>query len=118
MNNTTEILAKIPYVIVLLIIGKPGYFLEMAIGQFSSCGAIKVYDAVPVMRGVGVGQVFAVLVVLTYYSSIMGLTLKYLFDSLSFVLPWTVCRDEWGPCISSAIGNNSATKLTDLSAHN
>ncbi|CAD7011569.1 unnamed protein product [Ceratitis capitata] len=32
----------IPYLIVLFLIGKPIYYLEMAIGQFSSCGSVKV----------------------------------------------------------------------------
>lgn len=41
----------IPYFIVLLLVGKPLYFLEIAIGQFSSRGSIKVYDFCPGMRG-------------------------------------------------------------------
>lgn len=93
----------IPYIIVLLIIGRPGYFLEMIVGQFSSRGTIKVYDCAPAMRGVGTGQVLASMFVATYYSSIMGLTLKFLFDSFNFVLPWTVCREEYGEkCVSSS----------------
>lgn len=94
----------IPYIIVLLIIGRPGYFLEMVVGQFSSRGTIKVYDCSPAMRGVGTGQVLASMFVATYYSSIMGLTMKFLFDSFSLILPWTVCRDEYGDkCISSSV---------------
>lgn len=101
----------IPYLIVLFIIGKPGYFLEMVMGQFSSRGTIKVYDCVPAMRGVGSGQVLSSLFVATYYSSIMGLTLKYLYDSISSDLPWATCKPEWGPCLSayddSKIGNGT-----------
>lgn len=41
----------IPYVIVLIIIGKPLYYLEMLIGQFSSRGSVKVYDLAPALRG-------------------------------------------------------------------
>lgn len=41
----------IPYLIVLLLIGQPIYYLELLIGQFSSRGCIKVYDMVPAMRG-------------------------------------------------------------------
>lgn len=41
----------IPYIIVLVIIGKPIYYLEMLIGQFSSRGSVKVYDLSPAMRG-------------------------------------------------------------------
>lgn len=97
----------IPYIIVLLIIGKPGYFMEMAMGQFSSRGTIKVYDSCPAMRGVGSGQVLSSMFVATYYSSIMGLTLKYLYDSFSIVLPWSTCQDEWGPCVPAIINGAS-----------
>lgn len=41
----------IPYIIVLVVVGKPIYYLEMLIGQFSSRGNIKVYDISPAMRG-------------------------------------------------------------------
>lgn len=42
----------IPYIIVLLLVGKPIYYLEMLLGQFSSRGNIKVYDLSPAMRGI------------------------------------------------------------------
>lgn len=41
----------IPYIIVLILVGKPIYFMEMLIGQFSSRGSVKVYDFSPAMRG-------------------------------------------------------------------
>lgn len=41
----------IPYIIVLLLVGKPVYYMEMIIGQFSSRGSVKVYDCVPALRG-------------------------------------------------------------------
>jgi len=41
----------IPYVIVLLFIGKPLYFLEMILGQFSSRGSVKVWAVSPIVKG-------------------------------------------------------------------
>jgi len=41
----------IPYLIVLVLVGKPVYYLEMLLGQFSSRGSVKVYDFSPIMRG-------------------------------------------------------------------
>lgn len=41
----------IPYLIVLLIIGRPLYYMEMLLGQFSSRSGIKVFDMVPALRG-------------------------------------------------------------------
>lgn len=41
----------IPYIIVLFLVGKPVYYMEMLLGQFSSRGSVKVYDFAPIMRG-------------------------------------------------------------------
>lgn len=112
----------IPYIIVLIIIGKPIYYLEMLIGQFSSRGSVKVYDLAPAMRGkleffhkkiikkipiiksgVGISQILAISTVTTYYTFLMGLCLKYMVESFNYVLPWSECQPEWGPnCIPSS----------------
>lgn len=92
----------IPYIIVLVLIGKPVYFLEMALGQFSSSNSVKVFNCVPVLRGIGMGQVLSTCCVATYYSSVMAITLRYFFESLRFVLPWSECRAEWNvSCLAS-----------------
>lgn len=109
----------IPYIIVLLLIGRPVYFIEMAMGQFSSKNSVKVYDCVPALRGIGMGQVIATCFIATYYSSIMAITLRYLFDSFRSVLPWSVCKPEWGPCIASGFdysANTSWSRDTKSSA--
>ena len=41
----------IPYLTVLLLIGRPLYFMEMAMGQFASKSSVKVWDMVPGARG-------------------------------------------------------------------
>ena len=41
----------IPYMIVMLLIGRPMYFLELVLGQFSSKSSIKIWDVVPGFRG-------------------------------------------------------------------
>lgn len=65
-------------------------------------------------EGVGYGQVFATIAVSTYYLSIMALTVRYFVDSFKSPLPWSICRDEWGPECSglsmrSAIAQNMST---------
>ena len=67
----------------------------MIMGQFSSRGTVKTYDAVPAMRGVGLGQTLCLMAVTTYYASIMAITLKYMFNSFSSVLPWSECNPSW-----------------------
>lgn len=41
----------LPYLVVLFVIGRPLYYMEMVIGQFSSRNSIDVYDVSPVFRG-------------------------------------------------------------------
>lgn len=91
----------IPYIIVLILIGKPSYFMEMAVGQFCSGNSVKVFNCVPILKGVGMGQAIATIFVSTYYSATMAITLRYLVDSFRPTLPWSVCKPEWGPCIPS-----------------
>ncbi|XP_065369350.1 sodium-dependent nutrient amino acid transporter 1-like [Calliphora vicina] len=94
----------IPYIIVLFLVGKPIYYLEMILGQFSSRGGVKVFDYAPIMRGIGYGQVMSTFFIATYYASLMALTLRYLILSFYAILPWSYCRDEWGDqCIDSRL---------------
>lgn len=93
----------IPYICVLLFIGKPMYYLEMILGQFSSKSSIEVWCICPLLRGVGIGQMFGTISIITYYSSLLALTLYYFGVSFQSVLPWAYCKPEYGPnCLSSA----------------
>lgn len=58
----------IPYIIVLVLVGKPLYFMEMVLGQFSSKGSVKVYDFVPALRG-----------------SILAYVVNFLFERLNII---------------------------------
>ncbi|XP_031621110.1 sodium-dependent nutrient amino acid transporter 1-like [Contarinia nasturtii] len=90
----------LPYLIVLFVIGRPLYFLEMVIGQFSSRNSINVFDISPFFRGAGVGQIIAIFLLSTYYASIMALIGRYLYDSFQSPLPWTICKEDWVNCVS------------------
>ena len=48
------------------------------------------------LSGVGYGQVMATTCVLTYYCTLIGLSLFYLASSLYPTLPWTDCDDLVG----------------------
>ncbi|XP_065073599.1 sodium-dependent nutrient amino acid transporter 1 isoform X2 [Ochlerotatus camptorhynchus] len=100
----------IPYIIVLLLVGKPVYYMEMIIGQFSSRGSVKVYDCAPAMRGVGFGQLFSIITLITYYSSLMALIASYMFDSFKSPLPWAHCDPEWGAsCVDATARQLTST---------
>lgn len=42
--------------LVLFFVGRPLYFMELALGQFSSAGCVNVWDMIPALGGVGYGQ--------------------------------------------------------------
>uniref|UniRef100_A0A182M4H5 Transporter n=1 Tax=Anopheles culicifacies TaxID=139723 RepID=A0A182M4H5_9DIPT len=103
----------IPYLIVLLLVGRPIYYLEMLISQFSSRGCINVYDASPAMRGIGVGQTYSTFIVMTYYASLMAVTMRYLIASFADPLPWSECNETWNAtCIDSRLITNMAENST------
>ncbi|XP_022222378.1 sodium-dependent nutrient amino acid transporter 1 isoform X1 [Drosophila obscura] len=96
----------IPYLIVLLVIGRPVYYLEIALGQFTGRGVVKAFDMAPLLKGVAVGQVLATGASITYYSSIMALTLRFLVASFGSELPWSRCWENWGSdCHDGSIVN-------------
>ncbi|KAH8276671.1 hypothetical protein KR044_007636, partial [Drosophila immigrans] len=105
----------IPYIIVLFLIGKPMYYLEMIIGQFTSQGTVKIWAICPSFLGVGYGQAFATICIITYYSSLLALTLYYLFVSFQAVLPWSFCRDDWLNCVNSSPEQNVRSLLSNVS---
>ncbi|XP_071444037.1 sodium-dependent nutrient amino acid transporter 1-like [Hetaerina americana] len=91
----------IPYIIVLFVIGKPIYFMEMAMGQFFSSGQVRVWEMVPAFRGVGYAMMISVVCMVTYYCSLMALAIFYFLESFASELPWTHCEDAWKNCFDS-----------------
>jgi len=86
----------IPYLLVLFFVGRPLYFLELGLGQFSSSGSVRMWDMVPAFGGIGYGQVIATGCVATYFCSLIGLSIYYLGMSFYPTLPWTKCSDLLG----------------------
>ncbi|KAL1497742.1 hypothetical protein ABEB36_008648 [Hypothenemus hampei] len=108
----------IPYIIVLTVIGRPLYYMEMALGQFSSRGNVKMYEKLsPVLKSIGFGQLIGSTCVATYYCCLMAITLFYLAHSFTSDLPWTECQNSWNDylreinteCVAST--NNTAETL-------
>ncbi|XP_067006228.2 sodium-dependent nutrient amino acid transporter 1 [Anabrus simplex] len=109
----------IPYIIVLLVIGKPLYYLEMVLGQFTGYGCVKAWNMIPALKGMGFGQVFATAMVLTYYCALMALTVFYFFASFTAELPWSRCGDWSGDnCLDSVNDGNTslANKTLEIMA--
>ncbi|XP_059144574.1 sodium- and chloride-dependent glycine transporter 1-like [Physella acuta] len=94
----------IAYIILQLLIGKPMYFMELVMGQYSGRGPTKVWEMNPCAKGVGISMCLISLIVAIYYNIIMAYTLYFFFASMQETLPWSVCTEEWKReynCISS-----------------
>ncbi|XP_075156353.1 sodium-dependent nutrient amino acid transporter 1-like isoform X2 [Haematobia irritans] len=89
------------------------YYLEVLLGQFTSKSSVKIWNICPSFVGVGIGQAYAGVAVLTYYSSLLALTLYYFVASFKNPVPWSYCRKEWGPnCVDSNAHVNSNDNTT------
>ncbi|XP_072381161.1 sodium-dependent nutrient amino acid transporter 1-like [Diabrotica undecimpunctata] len=86
----------IPYLIVLTLVGRPMYYMEMVLGQFCSRGPGKMYSKMsPVLKGIGIGQVFGATCIASYYCILMAITLLYLVNSFTNNFPWATCWESW-----------------------
>ncbi|KAH6919482.1 hypothetical protein HPB50_029530 [Hyalomma asiaticum] len=85
----------IPYVLLLTVLGRPMYFLELILGQFCSSSTIKAFACVPLAQYVPMVMMYAVFLTIIYYNVISSYALAYVYYSLWKVLPWTKCNPEW-----------------------
>jgi len=85
----------IPYVVMLVFVGMPIFMLELALGQFTSCGPLTCWKYAPIFQGIGVGMVAVSSMVAIYYNMIIAWTLYYLFASFTSKLPWQDCTASW-----------------------
>nr|XP_018670765.1 sodium- and chloride-dependent neutral and basic amino acid transporter B(0+) [Ciona intestinalis] len=85
----------IPYIIMLVFAGLPIFFMEVALGQFSSLGPTSVWKFNPMFKGVGVCMVVLSAFVGIYYNVIIAYTMFYFFSSLTSNLPWETCDNWW-----------------------
>jgi solute carrier family 6 amino acid transporter-like protein 5/7/9/14 len=66
--------------------------------------------------GIGYGQIFATIMVLLYYCSLIAITGFYLVHSFFDVLPWSKCADEWGDtCFDSRSSTRNNTNQSSSS---
>uniref|UniRef100_A0A8C4YXP7 Solute carrier family 6 member 17 n=1 Tax=Gadus morhua TaxID=8049 RepID=A0A8C4YXP7_GADMO len=82
----------VPYFILLILIGIPLFFLELAVGQRIRRGSIGVWNYVyPQLGGIGVSSLMVCGFVGLYYNVIIGWSIFYFFQSFQFPLPWAEC---------------------------
>ncbi|XP_020665669.1 sodium-dependent neutral amino acid transporter SLC6A17 [Pogona vitticeps] len=82
----------VPYLVLLILIGIPLFFLELAVGQRIRRGSIGVWNYVcPRLGGIGFASLLVCLFVGLYYNVIIGWSIFYFFKSFQYPLPWSEC---------------------------
>ncbi|XP_075945725.1 sodium-dependent neutral amino acid transporter B(0)AT2 [Anarhichas minor] len=82
----------VPYLILLILIGIPLFFLELAVGQLIRRGSIGVWNYIsPRLGGIGFASCMVCFFVALYYNVIIGWSLFYFSQSFQQPLPWHEC---------------------------
>ncbi|XP_067163455.1 sodium- and chloride-dependent GABA transporter 2 isoform X4 [Apteryx mantelli] len=100
----------IPYLIFLFTCGIPVFFLETALGQYTSQGGVTAWRRIcPLFEGIGYASQVIVILLNFYYIIVLAWALFYLFSSFTIDLPWGSCDHEWntGSCMEFQKANST-----------
>uniref|UniRef100_A0A8C7VJ62 Transporter n=1 Tax=Oncorhynchus mykiss TaxID=8022 RepID=A0A8C7VJ62_ONCMY len=86
----------IPYLIFLFTCGIPVFFLETALGQYTSEGGVTCWRKItPLFEGVGYATQVIVALLNFYYIIVLAWAIFYLSYSFTWDLPWASCNNTW-----------------------
>ncbi|CAL8242509.1 unnamed protein product [Merluccius merluccius] len=86
----------IPYFIFLFFCGIPVFFLETAMGQYTSEGGVTAWRKMcPMFEGIGYASQVIVVYMNIYYIVVLAWAIFYLYSSFLSPLPWTTCDNSW-----------------------
>uniref|UniRef100_A0A3B3V0I8 Transporter n=1 Tax=Poecilia latipinna TaxID=48699 RepID=A0A3B3V0I8_9TELE len=97
----------IPYCVFLFCCGIPVFFLETALGQYTSEGGVTAWRKIcPMFEGVGIASQVIVIYLNIYYIVVLAWAIFYLINSFKSPLPWSSCANPW---------NTGKEKISDAS---
>uniref|UniRef100_A0A8C2G3V2 Transporter n=1 Tax=Cyprinus carpio TaxID=7962 RepID=A0A8C2G3V2_CYPCA len=103
----------VPYVIFFICCGIPVFFLETALGQFTSEGGITCWRKVcPLFEGIGYATQVIEAHLNVYYVVILAWAIFYLFNCFTTELPWASCGHYWNTAIDHFNLQNVTAHLT------
>ncbi|XP_076117759.1 sodium- and chloride-dependent glycine transporter 2-like isoform X2 [Mytilus galloprovincialis] len=104
----------IPYLLFMVVGAVPIFFLEYAIAQFSSSSTLAVWKICPLMKGVGYGALLVSTIFCVYCNIFMTWTIYFLYQSMTSILPWSHCNNEWNTdnCSDNSRHNASLSNVS------
>ncbi|KAG1710471.1 Sodium- and chloride-dependent glycine transporter 1 [Nymphon striatum] len=116
----------IPYVIMLIFVGIPIFFMELSIGQYGQLGPLTLFkNMTPLFKGLGYAMMIATALVAIYYNMIIAWTFFYLFDSFRTDVQWQYCDHDFNTnnCFSdrdykSCIGGENGSTFLNRTCFN
>ncbi|XP_015210793.1 sodium- and chloride-dependent glycine transporter 1 isoform X1 [Lepisosteus oculatus] len=103
-----------PYFIMLVFCGIPLFFMELSFGQFASLGCLGVWKVSPMFKGVGYGMMVVSTYIGIYYNVVICIAFYYFFMSMTSLLPWTYCNNQWNTKDCSGVVGTSYANATAL----
>ncbi|XP_029317596.1 sodium- and chloride-dependent betaine transporter-like [Cottoperca gobio] len=86
----------IPYFVFLFFCGIPVFFLETALGQYTSESGVTAWRKIcPMFEGLGIASGVIVAYLNIYYIVVLAWAIFYLYNSFKRPLPWSTCDNEW-----------------------
>ncbi|CAD8144099.1 unnamed protein product [Paramecium pentaurelia] len=109
----------IPYFILVFTLAIPLFFLEVGLGQCKGIGMAHLLDLEkPKLRGFGYVGIVICAYISTYYNLIMAYSLRYLWESFKYPIPWLESIVEQNKPFSRDYFYDSivqmSTSITDL----
>ncbi|XP_015606376.1 sodium- and chloride-dependent GABA transporter 2 [Cephus cinctus] len=86
----------IPFTLMLITLGLPIFFFELAIGQYTGLGPNEAFARMaPAFHGLGYCTVVVITLITIYYMVLVSWTLFYTFASFSSKLGWAYCDNDF-----------------------
>ncbi|XP_060759013.1 sodium- and chloride-dependent GABA transporter 2-like [Neoarius graeffei] len=104
----------IPYFVFLIFCGIPVFFLETALGQYTSEGGITAWRKIcPMFEGIGIASQVIVIYLNIYYIVVLAWAVFYLFSCFQTTLPWISCANEWNTGFCHVYNQSSGLHRAD-----